>query len=259
MNAPSALSGPYPRTPYQGVIQILQFNWVMYLITVIGAGTACIALPFVPAAGRIAIVLGITPALYWIVSSLAVSHYVYDRFPLYDLSWIARVLADAPRRWINIHSGLDETSGLLAALFPKASGEIVDIFDSSVMTERSIRQARRTQRSAVPAVSARYDALPFADGSFDAAFSIFAAHELRRHEQRTQLFREVARVLARSGTFIVMEHVRDWRNFLAFGPGFLHFFSRGAWRKAIHDAGLTLQAELSMSPFVHVYILRRNL
>lgn len=247
------------RKPYQGVLQILQFNWAMYLATAIGAGAACIALPFLPPAWRTAILLGVVPALYWIVASLAVSHYIYDRFPLYDFRWVARLLASMPRRWINIHSGLDETSGLLAAIFPTASGEIVNIFDPCAMTERSIRQARRMQHGAAPGAAARYDALPFDDGWFDVAFSVFAAHELRLHEQRAQLFREVARVLACGGTFIVVEHARDWRNFLAFGPGFLHFFSNRAWRKAIHDAGLTLRTEFSRTPFVHVYILRRNL
>ena len=71
------------------------------------------------------------------------------------------------------------------------------------------------------------------------------------------LFREVVRTLTSDGEFILMEHSRDWPNFLAFGPGFLHFFSQRAWRKAASDAGLTVRTELSMTPFVHAYIMRR--
>jgi hypothetical protein len=74
-----------------------------------------------------------------------------------------------------------------------------------------------------------------------------------------RLFREIARILTPSGELVLMEHVRDWRNFLAFGPGFLHFFSQRAWRNAALQAGLNLHTELAMTPFVHVYILRRNL
>jgi ubiquinone/menaquinone biosynthesis C-methylase UbiE len=103
----------------------------------------------------------------------------------------------------------------------------------------------------------QHDSLAFPAEWFDAAFCIFAAHELRHHDQRVRLFGEIARILTPGGRFILMEHSRDWRNFLAFGPGFLHFFSESGWRKAASDAGLTVLTELSMTPFVHVYVLRR--
>lgn len=247
------------RRPYQGVLQILQFNWRSYLITVVCAGAALLALPFLPYLERMGLLLGAAPALFWMTSSLLVSHYVYDRFPLYDLNWISRALSRAPRRWINIHCGLDETSGLLAAIFPDATGQVVDIFDARVMTETSIRQARRVKRGAIPAMPARYYDLGFGANSFDAVFSIFAAHELRRHDQRVRLFQEISRILVPSGEFVLMEHSRDWWNLLAFGPGFLHFFSQRAWRNAAFGAGLSLRAEFSITPFVHVYILRRTL
>jgi SAM-dependent methyltransferase len=107
------------------------------------------------------------------------------------------------------------------------------------------------------AILARYDALPLCDASFDATFLLFAAHELRHRGQRVRLFQEVARILVPGGDLILMEHSRDWWNFLAFGPGFLHFFSRREWRRAALDAGLVLQAEFSRTPFVRVYQLRR--
>jgi SAM-dependent methyltransferase len=245
------------RRPYQGVIQILQFNWRSYVATAGSIGVALLALPFLAEPGRTVLLLGTAPALFWLASSLLVSHYVYDRFPLYDLNWIHSVLSRAPQRWINIHCGLDETSAVLAAIFPEASSQVVDIFDPLVMSETSIRVARRVTHHTIPSTSMQYDSFAFPAAWFDAAFSIFAAHELRHHDQRVRLFREIARILAPGGKFILMEHSRDWRNFLAFGPGFLHFFSESAWRKTASDAGLTVLTELSMTPFVHVYVLRR--
>jgi SAM-dependent methyltransferase len=247
------------RGPYQGVLQILEFNWRSYLVTSACVGVALLAIPLLPPLGRAGLLLGAAPAIFWMISSLLVSHYIYDRFPLYNLSWISRALSRAPRRWINIHCGLDETSGLLLAIFPEAAGEIVDIFDPRVMTERSIRQARRGKRGMNPAMPARYDDMPFDAHSFDAAFCIFSAHELRRHQQRVTLFKEIARVLDTEGELVLMEHSRDWRNLLAFGPGFLHFFSQRAWDKAASGAVLALKAEFSMTPFVRAYILRRIL
>ena len=246
------------RGRYQGMMQILQFNSGKY----VAAGTAIFAAglvwPLLPPGWRTVLLLGVAPALFWTVSSLVVSHYVYDRSPLYDFRQIARMLARVPQRWINIHSGWDETSGLLGEAFPGSSGQVVDIFDARVMTESSIRKARRMNQSAMPATPGRYHAIPYRAGSFDAAFSIFAAHELRRHEQRVGLFREMERVLSAGGEIVLMEHGRDWWNFLAFGPGFLHFFSGRAWRLAALEAGLNVHRELAITPFVHVYVLGRS-
>ena len=246
------------RRPWQGVLQILELNWRSYAFTAAFVGVALIALPFLPLPERLGVILGAAPAFFWLVSSLIVSHYVYDRFPLYDLNWIAHVLSRTPLRWINIHCGLDETSTLVAAIFPDASGQVIDIFDPRVMTETSINQARQVRRKAPPARTGRHDDLGFPANSFDAAFCIFTAHELRRHDQRVKLFEEIARVLVPGGELVLMEHSCDWRNLLAFGPGFLHFFSQRGWRKATTEAGLVLKAEFCMTPFVHVYILRRT-
>jgi SAM-dependent methyltransferase len=246
------------RRPYQGVLQILRFNWRSFAVTSAFLGIGLLVIPYLPPLVRVGLLLGAAPALFWMASSLLVSHYVYDRFPLYELNWISRALSRMPRQWVNIHCGLDETSGLLEALFPDATGRIVDIFDSQVMTETSIRQARRAKGGAIPAMPARYDALPFSAESFDAAFCIFAAHELRRHHQRVKLFQEIARVLVRGGELVLMEHSRDGWNLLAFGPGFLHFFPQRGWRKAAADGDLALRSEFSMTPFVRVYILRRT-
>jgi SAM-dependent methyltransferase len=247
------------RTRFQGVLQILQFNRQKYLAGLAVTMAATLACPLLPPPDRRALLLGTVPALFWMASSLLVSHYVYDIFPLYDFRRIARLLARRPDRWINLHCGWDETSERLAEIFPASSRQVVDIFDAHSMTEISIRQARQANRSKIPAIPARFDALPFNADFFDAAFSIFAAHELRHHAQRVRLLREIARILAPGGELVVMEHSRDWPNFLAFGPGFLHFFSRRDWRRAFSQAGLIVRTELAMTPFVHVYILRRGL
>lgn len=245
------------RSPYQGVVQILLFNRRFYLWTTVAVCAAIGLVPVLPRPGQVALLMGVAPAVFWLFSSLAVSHYIYDRFPLYDLNWIARMLLAEPRRWINIHCGLDETSQLLAACFPGASGEVIDIFNARLMTEGSILEARRLRPGAIAPMRARHDSVGFASDSFDAAFLIFAAHELREFDDRVKLLREVGRVLTPGGSLILVEHSRDGWNFLAFGPGFMHFFAPRAWRKAALEAGLTAHAESSLTPFVRVYDLRR--
>jgi SAM-dependent methyltransferase len=247
------------RRPWQGVLQILQFNWRYYSSTAALVALAILAAPFLPRLLRMGLLIGVTPALFWMVSSLLVSHYVYDHFPLYDLSWITRVLSRPPSRWLNIHCGLDETSSLLADLFLGAAFDVADIFDPRVMTEPSIMQAQNIGLAAIAATAARFDDLPFEPGAFNAVFCFFAAHELRLARQRTTLFLEIARVLTAGGELVLMEHSRDGWNFLAFGPGFLHFFSRSAWRRTAAQAGFLVQSEFSRTPFVRVYVLRKSL
>lgn len=241
----------------QGVLQILRFNRPFYLRTLAGVMAALLLAPYVPDFWRTLLLAGTLPALFWLASSLLVSWYVYDRSPLYRFGWLAGRLSASPRRWVNIHAGFDETSHLLAALFPVAEGRVLDIHDPGEMTEPSIEEARRLVRSPIPAEPADFRALPLPDGSCDAAFLIFAAHELRCHDARVQLFREVVRSLRPGGKLILLEHLRDCANFVAFGPGFLHFLSELAWRRAADAAGLETCSDFSLTPFVHGFVLRR--
>jgi ubiquinone/menaquinone biosynthesis C-methylase UbiE len=89
-------------------------------------------------------------------------------------------------------------------------------------------------------------------------FLFFCAHELRTHAARCALFGEVSRVLASGGRVIVVEQLRDWKNFLAFGPGFLHFHSDDTWRRCVADAGLLMVTELSVTPFVRVFVMEKQ-
>jgi len=65
-------------------------------------------------------------------------------------------------------------------------------------------------------------------------------------------------VLAVSGTVLLVEHLRDLANFAAFGPGYLHFMPRNEWRRLARIAGLEVEKEQSMTPFVKTMLLRRK-
>jgi SAM-dependent methyltransferase len=235
---------------------ILRYNWRFYAGACAGIGAALPIALYASPPWRTLVLIGVLPALWWLCSSLLVSYYVYDRSSLYSLRWIEGCLSRSPRRWINIHAGLDETSARLAALFPATESRILDIYDPREMTEPSIAEARRVTPSRLQATPADWRALPLPDHAVDTAFLIFAAHELRRPSSRAQLFREIARVLRGGGELVVVEHLRDWANFFAFGPGFLHFLPERAWRHAADAAGLRVRRRTSLTPFVHVFVLR---
>lgn len=195
------------------------------------------------------------PAAWWLVSSLLVSYHIYNRSPLYSLRWLHTCLSAAPRRWLNLHAGLDETSHRLMALFPSAEGRTVDIYDPREMSEPSIAEARRLATAPRHAESADWSSLPLPDHQLDAAFLIFAAHELRHEPARVRLFREIARVLRPGGELVLVEHLRDWSNFAAFGPGSLHFFSERVWQRAADAACLRRKQRISLTPFIRVFVL----
>jgi SAM-dependent methyltransferase len=125
------------------------------------------------------------------------------------------------------------------------------------MTEPSIAVARQLARNAVPAEPADYRHLPLPKGTIDAALLLLSAHELRSEAARSALFAELRRVLGPGGRVVVAEHLRDWTNFLAFGPGFLHFHSRRTWLRCFSRHRFDVHREFSITPFVRIFVLRR--
>jgi SAM-dependent methyltransferase len=244
------------RLPFQGVRQIVRYNWGSY-----AAGAAAIAaaalVSFIWPAWRTVMLMATLPALWWLGASLLVSYYAYDLSPFYKLAWLQKVLSQTPLRWVNIHAGLDETSLPLTAKFPLAQRRILDIYDAREMTEPSIAEARRTRIAPLPAIATDWRALSAPDEWADAVFLIFAAHELRNGASRSQFFQEISRVLRRGGELILVEHLRNWSNFLAFGPGFFHFLPERAWRQAAAASRLEIIRRSSLTPFIHVFVLRR--
>ena len=248
-------SGLAARTSCQGLAQIFEYNRPFYLRTLGGILAAVILSRWVSGEFRAWLWLAIAIALFWTCSSLAVSHYVYDRSGFYELRWLAGCLSHPPSRWIHIHAGVDEVSRTIRFIFPGSEGRVADIYDPREMTEPSIRRARCL--AGVSSRAADPERLPASDGELDAAFAIFAAHELRRPETRARLFREAARILQTRGELVLVEHLRDWANFLAFGPGFLHFFPAAAWQNAAMAAGLRLRMRRRLTPFVQVFVFER--
>jgi hypothetical protein len=247
------------RGRFQGVTQIVRFNWPFYAIaTILVIATAVIATQ-VTGAARVVIVIAAAIAAYWMIASLVASYWIYDLSPLRDWKWIREALtAPRPATWLNLHAGIDESTPDVRALFPDSSGRSLDFFDVEVMTEPSIRRARRLAHNMEPSEAVDFRRLPAGDASQEAAFLLLSAHELRRHDDRVALLREVHRVIAPGGRAIVAEHLRDPANFLAFGPGFLHFHSRRTWLRAFADAGVVVESSFRITPFIAVFVLRRS-
>jgi SAM-dependent methyltransferase len=243
----------------RGVRQIVRLNWPFYatalaIVTMAPPiihrlpATAWIRVPAYAAASLVAM---------WLVASLVASWIVYDRSRLMQWDWILQALGFHPTSWINLHAGLDESTPALRAIFKEAAGRVFDIFDPDRMTEPSILRARMVSQNAVEPERADFRRLPVSTGTIDAALLLLSAHELRTDEARTALFTELRRVLGPGGRVVVAEHLRDAANFLAFGPGFLHFHSRRTWTRCFARTRFDIHTEFPITPFVRVFVLRR--
>lgn len=186
--------------------------------------------------------------------SLLASHWVYDRSVLYSLVWVKEFLPDPPQNIANIHAGFDETSDILSKIYPSAEIRILDFYDPERTTEKSIARARAAFPPSPSAQSVRVDSLPLSDASQDLVLLFLAAHEIRTDDERAKLFQEVRRSLRAKGRVILVEHLRDAPNAIAYGPGFLHFHSRATWLRAFASADLKVAAERKITPLIRVIV-----
>ena len=84
---------------------------------------------------------------------------------------------------------------------------------------------------------------------------ILSAHEVRDPAERAAFFREIQRGMAPGAQIVVVEHLRDAPNFLAYTVGFLRFHSRAAWLATFEAAGLVVESEEKHTPFLSVFTL----
>ncbi len=239
------------------MLTIAQFNWPLYVVAVAVLIASLAGLfPLAGLASKLICGLAFAGAAYFLVGSLSVSHFIYDRSDLYRWGWLDRALRGANmRQAIFCHAGFDEASAELREKFSDVQWQLLDHFDEKQMTEASIRRARAMFPPTPNTLAACHDAWPVAAESSDVVIALLAIHELRSEAQRSAWFAESRRCLCKGGRVVLVEHVRDAANFLAFGPGFLHFHSPASWRRCWAGAGFRSIDEFRVTSFVRIFVL----
>ena len=249
------------RSPIHGLMQIVRFNWPQYVVGAVVIGFAAAILAFVPLQGAVwwILVAGVALATWWLVASLVASYWIYDLSPLTRWNWLVRCFPSdcPPSNVVNIHSGFDDTTLLVREVLPQTRIVTVDIYDRERMSEPSIHRARQFMPPVAGTLAAPPDALPVDDGEADATLLLLAAHELRKPVEREALFAELRRVLRPGGRVVLAEHARNVANFLAFGPGFLHFLPYAEWLRLGRTANLRVVHEGRITPFVRYLVLEK--
>jgi Methyltransferase domain len=239
-----------------GLVRIFLYNWPVYLATWVLAAAVLLLLRLPPDAAwlaRRAAAAGVA----WSLVSLLVSFYVYDLSGLVSGHWVLPLLATRPSTWAAIHAGLDAEVDW-DAVMPGSCVARLDIFDPRVMTSPSIARARVITPPVHGASSCKPTELALADEGCDAIVVAFTAHEIRDRAAREAFFDELRRALRPGGRVLIVEHVRDLANFLAFGLGYLHFVSRREWLRLAHHARLSIASETRITPWVMALALERS-
>ncbi|HMV08392.1 MAG TPA: methyltransferase [Cyclobacteriaceae bacterium] len=244
------------RTRFTGVTNIVRFNWHFYVMAGLLSALLFVSSTFM--SGIPSAMLNIFAALILsgTVVSLVVSSYIYDFSNLYTFKWL-NVWSTASHI-VNIHAGFDETSHLIKKIYPGVQLKIFDFYDPKKHTEVSIERARRAFPPPPETIKISTDYIPLAENSTDIIFLVLAAHEIRDAKERSSFFTKLSGSLNREGRIIVIEHLRDLNNFMAFNLGFFHFFSKKSWLSVFRQAGLTIESELKITPFISAFILQKN-
>ncbi len=239
---------------FSGVREVVRYNWPLYAAGGLAVGAGLVLAGRLPRPAAALARAGAAAAAVLLASSTAATWWVYDRSELRTFDWLEELLPAGPGEHLVLSSGLDEASRPVAARWPRHPQTVVDLYDPALMTEGSIRRARRRVPPAPRTLPGRPDHLPAATGSADTVLAVFAAHELRRAGDRHRLFAECVRVLRPGGRLVLVEHLRDAANTAVYGPGAQHFFPRRVWLRAATGAGLHLTAQRRIGGLVTAFV-----
>jgi SAM-dependent methyltransferase len=239
-----------------GALRIFLYNWPLYAATWASAALAVVLAVVLGGPLGVVVVTGALGAVAWSAASLAVSFHVYDRSPLARGTWLAEFLPAGAPAWISVDTGLDAEVDLDAALAGPCLGRL-DVYDGRIVGRGSVRRARSTTPRKHAAQPCSALALPLGDATCELACVVFTAHEVQLPTDRVRFFEELRRVLAPRGRVLVVEHLRDVPNFLAFGPGFLHFHPRREWLRVAKAANLAVTKTAKVTPWVTALLLEK--
>lgn len=245
------------RKPLQGITNIIRFNRHLYLLSFALIVALIVMEYFLPISQvYINIILGL--AITAIVVSLIVSCYVYDFSNLYTLTWLNSLSVNKGSYLLNIHAGFDETSALLQNKFQQSNLTVLDFYNPAKHTEVSIKRARKAYPPFAGTLQVSTNTLPLQNSSIDYIFIILSAHEIRDNAERITFFKELNRVLKPNGKIIVVEHLRDFWNALAYNIGAFHFHSKGTWLQTFKGGNLKIDTEHTITPFITYFVLSKN-
>jgi len=242
------------RRNFQGVLNILSFNRHFYIVGFVALALIIGSKIFFNwHSGLFSVV--ILAFIYGLTMPLFVSAYVYDFSDFYNFDWLKKMrIEDTKDKFnLNINAGFDETSFIIESILPNSKLQVYDFYNAKQHTEPAIILARKVSLLYPNTQQINSNSIPLDDNSVDNIFLLSAVHEIRRHDEKVQFLMECRRVCKPNGNVIMVEHLRDFPNFVAFTIGFTHFFSKATWKKAFVEAGFKSFRETKFTPFMSIF------
>ncbi len=241
------------RGKFQGLLNVVTFNWHLFIISFVSV----VVLLFVQSLVDSSIIsFSLRMIAYLIIIttlvSLVVTHYIYDHSNLYSFSWLSPNDASSI---LNINAGFDEVSYTIKYQTPSSEYVVADFYDEEKHTELSIKRARERYPSIPGTLKINTNRLPFENNHFDLIIGMLSIHEIRENEECIQFLKELKRILKPSGQIVIIEHLRDLPNILAYNIGAWHFHSKPRWLNQFESAGLTLYQEEKITAFISKFTL----
>ncbi len=249
------------RRRFQGVENIVRFNAPAYVaaaaVVVFGLVVAVVG---AVASSTIVVVGGVcAAALAGVLSlgSLVGSWAAYDSSDLYSWQCLQPFVTDDVKVVAHVHTGLDESTDVFAALFVGADVLVFDASAPHAQPAPSIVRARRLVPLHPATIPVGLGPLPVLAASVQLLILPMAAHEVAAADIRANWLRQLAVSLSPQGRMLVIEHLRDLPNTLAFHVGVLHFLSARTWRTTFAAAGLDVVESRRVAPLLQLFVLAR--
>ncbi len=242
------------RKRFQGVLNIVSFNRHFYVVGMLVL--SLIITSQIVFKWSNTLLFGIILLfLYGFIVPLIVSAYVYDFSKYYTFNWLDAVLNSDlnPKKIVNINAGFDETSFSIKNKFPEANLKVFDFYNVKEHTEPAIIRARKVTQEYPNTQQIKSNHIPLTDNAVDVVFLLSAVHEIRKEEEKVLFLKECHRICKPGGKVIIVEHLRDFPNFLAFSVGFTHFFSKRVWSRVLKKAGFEIIEETKFTPFMSIF------
>lgn len=241
------------RKPFEGVWNVVRFNWHFYVIVFGIMGLILAVFPMFPdfyqALSLTLVFIMIMPVLI----SLFVTYQVYDNTSLYEMEWLEEYGDDIEIASFN--AGFDETTLLMRDKKPQANVTALDFYDPEHHTEISIKRANKAYPHLPGTLKIKTNNIPLEENSIDLAVGFLSMHEIRDKPERIMFFKNLQTILKEEGEIVIIEHLRDIPNFLAYNIGFVHFLSAATWQKTFKEAGFVVKEEKKINPLMTKFTL----
>ncbi|MFN0102630.1 MAG: methyltransferase domain-containing protein [Bryobacteraceae bacterium] len=201
----------------------------------------------------------------WAVAGFAIARFVLD-FNGRPVLPTETFLASGKGKVLDMGAGTGRSALMVLESRPDVTLVAIDSFEQSYVDHfgnignsrivMNLTSAGVERRATVQKADMRQ--LPFGAGEFDGIVSAYAIDHLNREGIQKSLA-EAARVVKPGGEFLLMLVNNDFWLRFAYGPLFMHGFTRnaGQWAKLLNDAGFEV-LEQGQRPATNFLLARRR-